>query len=648
MRSGVILILYLLLAGSVSGLTPESVIKPGDTADFYTKHSYDVLKYRLGIDLFPCYQTPFPKTFAANEIITLRIDSALSSIFLNANVQSLAIDSVNMAGISFTHQNNLLTILLDRMYQPGDIVNIRIFYRHKSFNDNGFNVSSGFVYTDSPPEGARKWLPCWDRPSDKALWELTARVPLSVRLGSTGRLADSTIITDTIVYHWVSDIPVSTYLITFTSSVNYLVQTKYWHKPTNPADSIPIRIFYKKNESLSVFDSIIVPLTNFYFEKFGDYPFEKIGFATLNGSFQWGGMENQSMVNLMPGGYSDGDLIAHEHSHQWFGDLITCGTWADIWLNEGFATYCQNLWTEHSSGLTAYRNSMNTLANYYLAHNPGWSLYHPEWAIHTPNSNTLYNQAMSYNKGACVLFQLRYVLGDSVFFKVLHEYANDDNLRFKNAFTRTFVEKASMVAGKNLDWFFDEWVYSPNHPVYQNTYEIDSLAVNSWRVSFILNQTQTNPPCFKMPVQLKISFGDATDTIIEVMNDVNPQQYAITFSKKPVNLVFDPFRNILLKKSATIYGIKSIDGSKRFKLNQNEPNPFRHSTMISYDVSTEAKVTISIYDSNGKLLNCLVDRIHSPGSFRFEWFETGLTPGIYFLKMEAGRFVETRKMLVIK
>lgn len=648
MRFLLFLVLVLFLAATSSGYASISGFQPEDTAHFYTKHSFDVLKYKLDINLYPCFKTPFSKAFTATEVITFKVDSSLNSIQLNANIQSLTFDSVSLAGISFTHENNMLNIMLDRTYQPGEVVEAKIFYKHKNVNDNGFFVSSGFVFTDSPPEGARKWLPSWDRPSDKATWELIARVPLSVRLGSTGFLADSTITADTLVYHWKSNIPVSTYLITFTSALNFQVHTTYWHKLSNPGDSIPIRIYYKPGEKISIIDSIINPMTDFFSGKFGDYPFEKIGFATLNGSFPWGGMENQSMVNLMPGGYSDVNLIAHEHSHQWFGDLITCGTWADIWLNEGFGTYCQNLWVEHAAGYDAYKASMNSLANYYLAHNPKWPLYHPEWAINTPSGNTLYNQAITYNKGACVLHQLRYVIGDSLFFKVMYDYATDSNLMFKNAYTQDFVEKACQVAGEDLNWFFEEWVYSPNHPVYQNTFDTDSIGENSWRVSFIVNQTQADPVFFKMPLQLKISFSDGTDSLIRIMNDQNHQEFGFAFSKKPVNLVFDPFRNILLKQAATIYNIESVSGKTGFSLGQNTPNPFDNSTVISYEVGSQSAIVIAIFDSNGQMLDCPVNKVHLPGKYQFEWVNHGLSPGFYLLRMQADGFMDTRKMLLIK
>jgi aminopeptidase N len=640
-----------VFAGLIAGLAflPSAISGvPADTSIWYTSHSFDVQKYLVDMDIYACYLTPFPRTFSAREVITFRVDSTLNSISLNANTPSLAIDSVRLAGVSFTHEINLLNIILDRTYNPGDFVSVEIFYRHKSITDNGFYVSGGYVFTDSPPEGARKWFPCWDRPSDKALWELYAKVPVTVRLGSTGKLADSTLSGDTIRYHWISEHPVSTYLVTISSKTNFLIHTKYWHKTANPGDSLPVRIYYKTGENIANIDSLINRITDFFSVKFGDYPFEKIGFATLNAAFPWGGMENQTMVNLMPNGYSDANLIAHEHSHQWFGDLITCGTWADIWLNEGFATYCQNLWVEYRSGEAAYRTSMNSVANYYLLHNPGWPLYHPEWAINTPNGNTLYNTAVTYNKGACVLFMLRYVLGDSLFFKAMKDYTTDPKLIFGIAFTHDFIERVTQTTGKDLTWFFDEWVYSPNHPVYQNTYEIDSLGASRWRVPFVVNQVQSNAGFFTMPVEVMIRFNDGTDTTLKVFNDINNQEYAFELSRKPTELVFDPARNILLKQASTIYGIAGHSDNTSFRLFQNEPNPCSYSTRIRYEVPRQGKVKIIVFDLSGNQKAILVDRVHNPGLYQVDWQTVELAPGTYLYRLEAGKFNQTRKMVVTK
>jgi aminopeptidase N len=544
-----ILLFFLFTPGFTSFLLAEKN-RPVDTAHFYMAHSYDVKKYRLDIDLYHCYRSPYPASFTAREIVTFRVDSALKRIRLNASNHTLHIDSVSMPSISFTQVMDTLTIHLNRTYVRGEIVNVGIWYSHKDTADHAMYAGGGYVFFDLPAEGARKLFPCWDRPSDKALWELTAKVPKSVQLGSNGILADSIMTGDTIYYHWISHDPLATYLVTLTSNTGYNIDILYWHKLRNRMDSIPVRFYYRNSDHPFTIEKMILPLTDFYSRLFGEYPFEKIGFATLNGLFQWGGMENQTMINLQPDGWREG-LVAHEFSHQWFGDLITCGTWADIWLNEGFATYCESLWLEHTRGDSAYHNHLKSQADSYLEHNAGFPVYNPGWAIRTPPVNTLYTASVIYNKGACILHQLRYILGDSVFFRVLHEYATDPKFMFNNAVTLDFIATVKAVSGKDYAWFFREWIDSPNHPVYKNKFGIRNPGKNKWEVIYTVEQTQTNAPFFRMPVQLLIGFANKSDTLIKVDNTVNPQTFEFIFSRHPVSAVFDPYENILIKESTT-------------------------------------------------------------------------------------------------
>jgi len=621
---------------------------PADTAHFYMKHSYDVLNYDLDFNLFGCYLAPYPHSFSASEVVTLKADSAIAVIKLNALNNSLEIDSVRQAGISFIHISDTLYITLDRTYSTGEVLSVKIFYRHKDVADQGIYTGNGFVFTDFPPEGARKVFPCWDRPSDKATTEIRARISSVARLGSTGILSDSTVSGDTISYHWVNDQPVATYLITLTSKSACLIDRSYWHNPENPDDSVPSLLYYRSGENIVNARQNVLDITDFYSEKFGRYPFGKIGFCTLNALFAWGGMENQTMVNLMPGGFLDVSLIAHEHSHQWFGDLITCGTWADIWLNEGFGTYCAQLWTEHTSGYGTYKNKMNQLANYYLTYNPGWALYNPIWAIHTPSGNELYNTATTYDKGACVLFQLRYVLGDSMFFSVMKSYATDTLFTFKNAITEQFAAKVNEVTGQDYSWFFNEWVFAPNHPEYENIYTIKDLGNNTWKAILDVDQVQTGTVFFKMPIEVSIVFYDGSDTLVKVMNDTNPQTFEWTFNKAPVSVVFDPGRNILLKEANTIVGIFNPYGSNTFNLDQNEPNPFSGQTRISYSVGKPCITKISVTDSNGRSVETPVNRFHEPGSYSFQFNAGNLSAGQYILQMKASDFSQSRKMILVK
>ena len=531
-----------------------SVKELPDNSVYSLPHAFDVLKYTLNLNLYQCYFSPYPKNFSASNIIQFRVDSTLSVIKLNAVNSSLVIDSVRLAGVSFTHAGNILTIALNRTYLPGEIAEVKIYYRHQNVQDGALYVSGGMLFTDCEPEGARNWFPCWDKPSDKALLDLTAKVPSTVKFGSNGKLMDSTFSADTIRYHWASIHNVATYLVVMTSKVNYNLDIVYWHKLSNPADSVPIRFYYNPGESVSGIKAVIRPLTDWYSQHFCEHPFQKNGFAALNNQFAWGGMENQTLTSICPGCW-DESLIAHEFAHQWFGDMITCDTWADIWLNEGFATWCEDFWWERTGGYTTYKSQVNADASNYLGSNPGWAISVPSWATTTPDVNTLFNYAITYAKGSCVVHMLRYTLGDPMFFAALQAYANDTNLRFHSASIADFKDKVNNVTGADYTWYFNQWVYAPNHPLYANQYYFEHLGSGNWDLHFLIKQTQTNAPFFQMPVVLKIHFQDNTDSLIRVMNTFNYQEYMWTFSKQPTSFTFDPGNEIVLKQATLSQGV---------------------------------------------------------------------------------------------
>ncbi|MDD5571116.1 MAG: M1 family aminopeptidase [Bacteroidales bacterium] len=612
------------------------------------KHSFDVLNYTLYLNLYSCYINPYPRTFSGTNTITFRVDTALNSIKLNAVNTSLQITSVSMAGTTYTHSSNILTINLDRTYSPGEIVQVKINYSHKSVSDGAFYVNTGFVFTDCEPEGARKWFPCWDKPSDKATFELTARVPKTVKLASNGKLVDSTKNVDTIYYHWKSRDPLATYLAIVTSKVNFNLDIVYWHKLSNPNDSVPMRFYYNTGENPKPMENIICPMATYYSETFCEHPFEKNGFATLNDDFSWGGMENQSLTSFCPDCWTEG-LVAHEFAHQWFGDMITCGTWADIFLNEGFATFVTALWYGNVSGYTAYKNEIESKANSYLANNPGWAISNPSWAVTTPSSNTLFNYAITYCKGACVLHMLRYVMGDTAFFNSLKEYASDTvNFKYKSSVIPDFQDKIETVSGQQLQWFIDEWIYNPDHPVYQNTYWISHMPNNDWAVDFNAKQTQTGTVFFKMPIELRINFSDASDTVVKVMNDANNQFFAFYFKKVPTSVEFDPFNNIVLKEAALISGTKDKSSVYDYSLSQNKPNPSNNLTTIIYGIPENTNVKISIYNILGKEVRILVNENKFAGNYSVDFNCDELESGVYYYKMEANNFGATRKMIVVK
>ncbi|MBK6877080.1 MAG: hypothetical protein IPG99_11700 [Ignavibacteria bacterium] len=165
--------------------------------------------------------------------------------------------------------------------------------------------------------------------------------------------------------------------------------------------------------------------------RYGEYPFEKNGFATFSSQFTWGGMENQTLTSLCKNCWNE-NIISHEMGHQWYGDLISPATWADIWLNEGFATYRRQYGSKIQADILHTRMTLTQNATYYLSNNPGWAMYNPSWAVDTPSTSTLFNTAITYYKGACTLHMLRYTLGESVFFDFMESYAMDSLSGFRH------------------------------------------------------------------------------------------------------------------------------------------------------------------------------------------------------------------------
>lgn len=560
------------------------------------RHTFNVLDYNLDMDIRQCYISPYTKTFKAKNIVTFKIDTALSSIVLNAVNSSLAIDSVKGAGVSFEHNLNLLEIQLDRTYQPGEIAQVEIYYRHLAVNDGAFYVSNGYVFTDCEPQGARKWFPCYDEPSDKATLTLRAKVPTNVKLGSNGRLADSVVVADSLWYTWVSRDSIATYLMVISSRVNYNLDIVNVYDPFNPSDTLPIRFYYNPGENPDAMEAMIVPLTHYYESLFGKHPFEKNGFATVGPQFVWGGMENQTLTSLCPGCW-ESSLIAHEYAHQWFGDMITCATWADIWLNEGFATYTEALWTGQQYGYEEYVNEIENNAGYYMIYNPGWAISNPAWVLNTPSNDVLFNYAITYMKGSCILYMFRNVVGDSLFFETMYQYANDTvNFKYQSATIGDFMDKVNEVTGMDMDYFFNQWLFTPNHPAYFNTYDIIDLTGGRWEVKFNIKQTQTNTGFFTMPVELKIKFNEG-DTLITILNDANDQNFSFMFDKRPVQVIFDPSNKIVLKTASLIIATENTEvSSASLKVIEN---PSKGICNLEYVSDKAGTAELSIMTSQG-------------------------------------------------
>ena len=560
------------------------------------RHSYDVQKYTLTLDFLDNFDSPFTQVFDGQAVVEFKVDSSLNSIVLNAVQLSLLITQVSGAGISFDHVNNLLTVQLDRTYSPGETASITIDYQHLEVEDGAFFVSGGYLFTDCEPQGARKWFPCYDSPSDKASLEVFALVPDDVMLGSNGTLVDSIVDAGTLEYHWLSEIPIATYLMVITAKKGYHRSTLYWTRPSDGA-SVPF-VYYYGADTPGIGAMAKVNNMAYYFSnKYGEYPFTKSGFATANDEFVWGGMENQTLTTLCYGCWNE-SLMVHEFAHQWFGDMISPGTWADLWLNEGFATWSEALWLEPNN-YTNYKNRILNYAGTYLSQNPGWAIYNESWIDNPPNNGVMFNYSITYAKSACVLHQLRYLLGDEVYFEAIKSYAEDTvNFKFKTAVTDDFATKIGEVAGEDLHWYFDAWVKQPNHPVYFNEFYFTEGQPGSWQAHFLTSQVQTDAPFFPMDLEVMVAFYDGTDTIVRVRNLVNNEHFIFEFDREPGMLYFDPNQDIVLKQATTLLSVPQFNTGTDERLIAF-PNPAREQVSFFSEVGFEMDAKFKCYDATG-------------------------------------------------
>lgn len=611
------------------------------------KHSFDVLRYTMDIDLMENFTSPYPHNFTSDLVILFKVDSTLNSIQLNAQNSSITIDEVGLAGITYTHANNILTIELDQTYNPGDTVEVAVAYHHENIDDGAFYCGGGFVFTDCEPEGARRWFPCWDSPADKAQLEVFASVPSDVRLGSNGVLIDSTYSGDMLTYHWQSLSPIATYLMVLTAKKNYNLDIYYWERPSDGA-MIPFRYYYSDEspDLISQKASTVNDMSDWFSASYGEYPFEKNGFATLNNEFVWGGMENQTLTSLCQGCWGDW-LLAHEFAHQWFGDMISPGTWADLWLNEGFATWSEAYWDESVGGYAAYKNNIEGNASQYLSANPGWPIYNPEWIEETPPNNVLFNGAITYNKASCVIHQFRYIVGDSLFFEAIWNYATDTmNFMYQNTVTEDFIDKMSASVGEDMSWYFTPWLNQPNNPVYKNEYYFQKESSEEWSVHFLANQIQSNAPFFPMELNIFIAFLDGSDTTIRFRNMINEEEFVFNFSTEPVYLAFDLSNEIVLKQASLILSEKEINQKNKAGYIKTVPNPASNEVTFVYEIMEAGPAKIELYSLTGKQLMEVMNNTQTAGTHELKIETRQLDAGIYFYILTTGGHTYVQKLII--
>ncbi|MEW6742226.1 MAG: M1 family aminopeptidase [Planctomycetota bacterium] len=452
-------------------------------------------------------------------------------------ISAAEVDGTPVTVTTLSESTRLVT--LPRIFGYDEIFHLMIAYHGHAvsggFGSIEFTSHSGspIVYTLSEPYYAHTWWPVKDgdiaQPGDngdKFTLDLALIAPDSMVTASNGLLvAIEDVPPGQKRYRWRSLYPISPYLVCF-SSTNYTT----WSVPyvTLSGDTMPVDFYiYPESDNpgnRAAWEACVGMLTIFR-DLYGEYPFveEKYGIYQCNFG---GGMEHQTFT--AQGGFWDW-VTAHELSHQWWGDLVTCKTWNDIWLNEGFASYSEALWVEHREGSGGLPDLKNYMAG--KKYFGGGSVYVTDaelgslWDIFDGNT--------SYNKGAWVLHMVRHVLGDASFFTALAAYR--ETFAGSAATTADFQKICEQVHGAGLDWFFQEWVYGEYAPAYE--YGWTTRQVNG-RNYLLLDIDQVQSPSyqrFEMPIDV-VADGQVT----VVLNDADFEHFVIPLSSPPTTVWLDP------------------------------------------------------------------------------------------------------------
>ncbi len=597
------------------------------------QQSYDVSFYDINLDLYPLQQKLDGKVRvvfkAKDELTSVELDFA----------SAMTVDRVSSgseAALKFSHDKNKLNVTLNQSLGEGKSDTVTIEYNGKpqstGFGSFGFNSYGGkpMIWTLSEPYGARSWWPCKDTPTDKAdSVNITVSVPLSTDtliVASNGLLKKTEYDSDRATYYWEERYPITTYLVSlavypyrvfydwYTYGKTDSMRLDYYVFPDNYNNARPN--YMKTKDMISV-----------YAAHFGEYPFikEKYGHA----DFLWGGgMEHQTLSSM--GGTSEG-LIAHELTHQWWGDMVTCGNFHHIWLNEGFATYGEALWYEAHYGKATFQQDMQ-----FKKYFGGGTVYRPD----TSNVSSIFSGDLSYDKASWVLHMLRHVVGDSLFFDGTKAYRQ--KYEFKSAVTEEFRDVMAAVSGKNLDDFFQQWIYGEYFPVYDVRYfqMKDSLRL-------IIRQEQKTG-YFTLPIDFKIQCKDTVFiAVVENSGSVDTAFIPLPSGDKVNSVILDPDDWIL--KSATVLSAEDeLTLPHGFTLYPVYPNPFNARATIQFDLAFSAPVSLKVYDITGKQVDSLVDQQMQRGQYTVQWKGTDVSSGVYFIRLDAGEFRQTRKVILLK
>lgn len=524
-------------------------------ADDYPKNpKIDVLNYTFRIqlsdstDIITCEATADVR-FVGEGVTTLRLDLVKASRELGNKGMMVSVVSSDGKALPFTHEGNVLMIRLPHASTALQRSTYTITY--SGIPATGLKIAKNkygdrTFFSDNWPNLGRNWLPTVDHPYDKATCEFIVIAPPHYQVVSNGlKVEESDIANGNRTTHWKQSVPIASWLYVL-GVARFAIQyvDAFDHK------SIETWVYPQdRNAGFFDFAEPTKKVLEFYSSYVGPFAYERL--ANIQSNSVSGGMESASAIL-----YSEtsvvGDrnerwrnVVIHEIAHQWFGNAVTEYDWDDVWLSEGFATYFTLLFIEHEYGRDAFleglASSKKKVMDFHLKE-PGYRIVH--------NNLTDMNKVTSsqtYQKGSWILHMLRGVMGDDDFKKGIRSYYR--KYMNRNATTADFQKEMEDASGRDLNDFFQQWLYKPGALTLAGTWQYDT---KQKQVKLTLDQTQTDGSLFKMPVQVALYYPKSNKPIIKTVQ-VNEKTnvFTIPVGGEPEKLIIDPNSMVLMDAVVT-------------------------------------------------------------------------------------------------
>lgn len=493
----------------------------------------DVLKNNLTIEVNPNTGS----TISGTNVMTIKnlLPGATSFRFQLDNNFTISQVLLNGSPITITREDthNVLANF-GRTMAMNEQYDLSITYSGTAVT-NGFGSiefgtrSSGakYCFTLSEPYFSSTWWPTKDDNTDKATLQIGIICPNTMSAVSNGNpVGTETLTGSRTKYKFQTNYQIAPYLVCM-GVTNFNTFTSTW---TGVSPAMPLTFYIWPENDTTTNRNAWLNVTNMLTTlsgRYGTYPFANERYGIYEFTFS-GGMEHQTITG--EGTFSE-YVTAHELGHQWWGDMVTCATWSDIWLNEGFASYTEALWAEWKTGTS----SLTSLKSYMSSLRPS-SVNGTVYCSVTTDVNRIFSTSFSYRKPAWVLHMLRHILGDTKFFQLLAQYRSQ--YQYSSATTEDFIAVAEQVYGGSLRWFFDPWIYQVGAPAYTWGSSTTTINGQTYLLVSITQSQSTSYPLFTMPVDIGWKVG-ATTFRQPVWSSAQKQYAVIPVSGTPSSITFD-------------------------------------------------------------------------------------------------------------